>query len=236
MRSVLISIHPKWCEKIANGEKTIEVRKSAPEEVPFKAYIYCTNTPKYHHLYDLRYINKNNSKIKLGCVQHNKDSLVADGYMNGKVIGEFVCDKIEKFDVPYPAWDKSYLKDILEKSCLTYNDLHSYIGSGNSGYGWHISDLKIYDYPIEFSDFSYYCSSATKCKIAHYQKDDFGFYDGWFCGDENTTEEDCPYSDCPSCGGEYDDYEDYAYCRGKGRKPIKRPPQSWCYVEEIKNV
>lgn len=42
MKSVLISIRPQWCEKIASGNKTIEVRKSAPKEVPFKAYIYCT--------------------------------------------------------------------------------------------------------------------------------------------------------------------------------------------------
>lgn len=42
MKSVLISIKPKWVEKIVNGEKTIEVRGTAPKEVPFKAYIYCT--------------------------------------------------------------------------------------------------------------------------------------------------------------------------------------------------
>ena len=42
MKSVLISINPKWCEKIASGEKTIEVRKTAPKEVPFKCYIYMT--------------------------------------------------------------------------------------------------------------------------------------------------------------------------------------------------
>ena len=28
MKSVLISIQPKWVEKIARGEKTIEVRKT----------------------------------------------------------------------------------------------------------------------------------------------------------------------------------------------------------------
>ena len=35
MKSILISIKPKWVEKIIRGEKTIEVRKSAPKEVPF---------------------------------------------------------------------------------------------------------------------------------------------------------------------------------------------------------
>lgn len=42
MKKVLISINPKWCEKIVSGEKTIEVRKSSPKKVPFKCYIYCT--------------------------------------------------------------------------------------------------------------------------------------------------------------------------------------------------
>ena len=46
MKSVLIAIRPQWVEKIARGEKTIEVRKTAPKEVPFKAYIYCTKEKK----------------------------------------------------------------------------------------------------------------------------------------------------------------------------------------------
>ena len=30
MKSVMLSIQPKWCEKIANGSKTIEIRKNRP--------------------------------------------------------------------------------------------------------------------------------------------------------------------------------------------------------------
>lgn len=42
-QAVLISLRPKWCSKIANGEKTIEVRKRQPQlDVLFKVYIYCT--------------------------------------------------------------------------------------------------------------------------------------------------------------------------------------------------
>ena len=41
-KAVLISIRPQWCQKIASGEKTIEVRKTKPKlETPFKCYIYC---------------------------------------------------------------------------------------------------------------------------------------------------------------------------------------------------
>lgn len=42
-KAVLISIRPKWCEKIISGEKTIDVRKTRPKmNTPFKCYIYCT--------------------------------------------------------------------------------------------------------------------------------------------------------------------------------------------------
>lgn len=43
MKSVLISIHPRWCNLIASGKKTIEVRKTYPKlPTPFICYIYCT--------------------------------------------------------------------------------------------------------------------------------------------------------------------------------------------------
>lgn len=203
MRSVLISIHPKWCEKIANGEKTIEVRKSAPEEVPFKAYIYCTNTPKYHHLYDLRYLDKNNSKIKLGCVQHNKYSLVADGYMNGKVIGEFICDKVERLEEHIEEGGLYYTlkSDFNEATQLDNWELHDY-GKGKTLYCWRISDLKIYDKPKELSEFFAKCRfSDKKCRL------------------------------CDNCFEREDSYGRYYAV-----KKLTRPPQSWCYVEGIKNV
>lgn len=37
MKEVLFSIQPKWRELIANGKKTVEVRKTRPKiETPFK--------------------------------------------------------------------------------------------------------------------------------------------------------------------------------------------------------
>ena len=78
MKSVLISIQPKWCELIASGEKTIEVRKTKPKlEKHFKVYIYCTNW-------------KDNTYWK----NHYKDKL-------GQVIGEFVCTKFTYIEAGY---------------------------------------------------------------------------------------------------------------------------------------
>lgn len=46
-KAVLISIRPEWCEKIINGRKAVEVRKTRPKLIPpFKCYIYCTNRRK----------------------------------------------------------------------------------------------------------------------------------------------------------------------------------------------
>ena len=42
MKSIVISIRPKWVAKILNGEKTIEIRKSKPKEQVEWVYIYCT--------------------------------------------------------------------------------------------------------------------------------------------------------------------------------------------------
>lgn len=49
-RAILMSIQPQWLEKILNREKLIEIRKTMPKcELPIDVYLYCTNTPKYHH-------------------------------------------------------------------------------------------------------------------------------------------------------------------------------------------
>ena len=131
-KAVLVSIHPEWCELIANGKKTVEVRKTRPKlDTPFKCYIYCTAG-------NLSYPLKN------GMVCHNSGGKV--------VIGEFVCDNIRCFDVPYPAFQKNMDKSILEQSCLTYWQLHRY-AYHDALYGWHISDLVIYDRPKELREF-----------------------------------------------------------------------------------
>ena len=136
MKSVLISIKPKWCEKIARGEKTIEVRKSEPKEVPFKTYIYCT-------------YGNDKENYMLG--------------RRGKIIGEFVCDKILEIEVFKSGTIKNYWFYNLDKSCLSFDEMGAYIGKENIGYGWHISDLKIYDKPRELNEFIKRCNCKGHC-------------------------------------------------------------------------
>lgn len=164
-KAVMLSIHPRWCELIANGEKTIEVRKTRPKlETPFKCYIY--------------------------------QALPKSGDWNerdGRVIGEFVCDRIiwmaqigytEPGGVPqyriaeYETLGHS-IEPALKEACLLEKELEMYL-KGQVGFGWHISDLKIYDKPKTITEFKkhnrecYYdnlamatpkCLECTKCNL-----------------------------------------------------------------------
>ena len=149
MKSVLIAIRPQWAEKIAKGIKTIEVRKTAPKEVPFKAYIYCTKEKKQDDI------------IWAGIFGDR-------GKWNGRVIGEFICNNASELDYVY-YWNNGY----EFATCLTYRQVADY-GKGKTLYGWHISDLKIYDTPKELSEFSRPCSYSGlcfSCKRTSFKKD-----------------------------------------------------------------
>ena len=154
MNSVLIAIRPQWVEKIASGEKTIEVRNTAPKEVPFKAYIYCTKEKKQDDI------------IWAGIFGDR-------GKWNGRVIGEFICDKVDMEIVGYINHEPCYWNLLLNGSCLTKDELMNY-GKGKTLYGWHISDLKIYGSPKELSEFSRPCSYSGlcfSCKRTSFKKD-----------------------------------------------------------------
>jgi predicted transcriptional regulator len=146
MKSVLISIKPKWCELIALGKKTVEVRKTRPKlETPFKCYIYCT-------------VGKSDKDIlTFACFDSCK--YMGRFVANGKVIGEFVCDTF--------IIDKTFGHDALfnAAACLSDADAASYC-LNNEMYGWHISNLVIYDKPRELSEF-YTLKKCRSCESGY---------------------------------------------------------------------
>lgn len=149
MKSVLISIQPKWVEKIASGEKTIEVRKSRPKlETPFKCYIYCTKGKDLLREVECCNTRKNIRKTNYKII--NLD-YCTNKIANGKVIGEFVCDKIIGY-YPYGLRGFDLSEETLKAMCLSNKDLNEY-GKLDRVYGWHISNLVIYDKPKELSEF-----------------------------------------------------------------------------------
>ena len=183
-KAVMISIRPQWCELIAAGKKTIEVRKNRPKlEPPFKCYIYCTGGPMMYS--------------------------AAINYGRQMVIGEFVCDRI--LDIVISSSDPNMSGYPFPGTGLTDREIMDYLGNGKTGYGWHISELVIYDKPQPLS---------------------------WFA-----TEGDCDCMNCAACswfnrGNGYNVEDDcdlgYESIRMKNSlKPLFRPPQSWCYVEDL---
>ena len=184
MKAVMLSIKPKYCELIASGKKIVEVRKTKPKlETPFKCYVYCTK-------------DKSDS---LELKQGNKFLGYKYSNVNGKVIGEFVCDGIVPLSITYSDPNSKVALKEFPYTCLTDKEIINYLGNGKQGYGWHISNLVIYDKPKELSEF-------------------------W-------SADRCPYASNEGCTYEY-----HCFRSGEMKRcgnTISRPPQSWCYVEDL---
>ena len=151
MRAVMISIRPKWCGLIASGKKTIEVRKTKPKlDAPFKCYIYCTNERELKFWAGKRYSYTDDHS-------HN----LFDRCGNGKVVGEFICDRIR---AEQEIADQFVDVGLVLQSCLSSGELLRY-ADGKSLYSWHISDLKIYDEPKPLGEFKqcHKCEYYSNC-------------------------------------------------------------------------
>lgn len=142
MKSILISIKPKWVAKILNGEKTIEIRKTMPKcELPIQVYIYCT---------------KQNSKYFI----KNK---IYNSMINGKVVAKFILDEVEELKVIH---DSIYNDMVIPEYRITHKELEDYL-KNKIGYAWHISNLEIFDRPRELSEFRKINATGNcwKCKL-----------------------------------------------------------------------
>lgn len=230
MRAVMKSVSPRICEKVASGDCTILISKTAPKcDAPFKCYIYCTNGEK---LFDVR------REIYLPPKVRIKPFRLFFGKVNGalypsipivnrKVIGEFVCDGIAEFESEFHDDNSTeqlrrvwYDEDDGERdaelfaedgepnylctdACLTWYELKNYVGIGDrTFYGLHISDLKIYDKPKELSEFRRPLDMPT-----------------------------CGYTECGSYGTPLCAWLN----KGCEKRILTRAPQSWQYVEELKD-
>ena len=206
-KAVLISIQPKWCELILRGEKTIEVRKTKPKlELPFKCYIY--QSKGRDRLIEII----KDGDLNYGEIYHGKPVFIKTmGYESGykglfgrkqKIVGEFVCDTI--------VTDKTFGHDPLFNGAACMSEAESAAYSCQSPiYGWHISELVIYDKPKDLSEFATKCNKS--CETGCYDCEYYHF---------EAFESAMGVMEC---------------CRVDGLKPITRPPQSWGYVEELEN-
>lgn len=213
-KAVLFSIQPLHCFNIVTLKKLAEVRKSKPKiNTPFKAYIYCTKNKNFFKGGGMRLSNDDlyrlpNGEIKYGCsvelMSYGEDEYDENNFLNGKVIGEFICNSIDEYTEAklFEGMTEINASFAEEYSCLSIDELLAYKGAKDVLYFLNISDLVIYDKPKELSEFYRECekSECDNCPYLHF---------------ENTP----------------NSYE--GYCMVNEKIPIKRAPQSYCFVEEV---
>lgn len=209
MKSVMKSVSPRICEEVASGNCTLLVSKTAPKcDAPFKGYIYCTKAKSQWRYSDYE-----------GAYENSKCEIV---YAQQHVIGEFICDKIIEWQYDkrhqyyndYPDDCTSYFPYLMchsEAAGLKCSEIEKY-GKGKTLYGWHISDLKIYDKPKKLSDFLKPCPDPYHyCRACKYgiitipsDEEEYALYHG----------------------GHYD------YCEEHCGNILRKPPKGWQYVSE----
>lgn len=230
-KSILLSIRPEHCFNITSGAKTEEVRKAigffniTEHSVPFKVYMYCTKGNKHVALT----VDNSGNTALFACCDYRTAIPCGCEIANGKVLGEFICDRITEYESEF--LDDFTYENIKEVStdddgeeefiviaengednrlcralCLTWDELRTYIGTGDKRfYSMHISNLVIYDTPKELYQFERPCPGNEECtECKHYRTEGI-------TGD--------------------------TYCQWAkdGNFQIQKAPQSWCYVREITN-
>ena len=214
MLDILMSVHQEWIVKMFSGEKTDELRKTWPKNIPtpFRVRLYCTQGRGPQMLLldgkgdvcercrgqEERAIRsgrrrRSGPSESEGTVMRKRQqegATIGDwqnvlcGWQigNGFVVGEFICPG--RTIVKYPSDEEGFwwprMAEISRTTCLSVEEICSYIGMGGTGSAWHVRDLKIYDKPMELDRFFMPAE-----------------HDGeWLCR-------------------------------------VERAPQSWCYIEQI---
>ena len=191
--------------------------------------IYCTkNDPRYETVRRGIPLNADdlfrlpNGTVKYGIsveiIAFPAEQWNCDNFLNGKIIGEYICDEILTFPYsdetgyPTPAYDGDpsfcstgpgywITNDQLEQTCLTYEELETY-GHGKTLFGWHIANFRLYDKPLSLGDIRYPCKHIIGEDMACLS-----------C--TNSVARAIPYS--------MSGYE----CKISGMIPLKKAPQSW---------
>lgn len=132
---VAISIKSKWVADIINGIKKYEIRSTKPNcYLPVEVFVYCCQgndrlwkeNDYYWH------------STKVGKTQND---------LNGKVVAKFTLKNCKD-------WHNYSWQDILEKGCVSDQELKDYSKNKKTLYIWEISDLVVFDRPKDLSELS----------------------------------------------------------------------------------
>ena len=175
MRKVLASLKPYYYYLVGEGIKKIEVRKDMPKASDWNKEVL------FYMSKDIKSFAKIPKELQEKYRKHF-----------GEVGMHIVCDEV--YELKYDYCDGVDIDDdLILDTCLDREDINIY-AKCKPLYGWHISDLKIYDKPKPIMQFYKPCPIEWK--------------------------------NCPGC-------EFYSTNTGCCMNNIDRPPQSWCYVEEL---
>lgn len=203
-------------------------------EEPFKVYIYCTKDNQHYDLYinekSAREVYGNFSRLRAG-----QDEVVetVSGFntfiANGKVIGEFICDKIEDFycaSVPYKK------ENNLGYGRFINNGVYKVNGC-NEGIVFERNDMYI-DTMLNNNDFKEICLSVQEL----FDYIGIGKYlYAWHISDLKIYDEPKELSEfikpCTMMFKYCEECEFYSTHIGCCTNFVTRPPESWCYVEGL---
>ena len=107
MKAVILSLKPEWWEKMLSGEKTLEIRKSAPhcpaptEAWPLLVLVYVSGTGAVQGQFTCPCCIKNDP-----CVLLARQSCVPESdlrkYAGGKSLCGWIVKEVQKYDAPRP--------------------------------------------------------------------------------------------------------------------------------------
>lgn len=174
-KAILISDHPKWCALMMNGDKTVEVRKGTAlykatqkliDEYGYaEFYVYNTRDERYRLDKELNgkyFVWDTKSK------DYPFDKTRNRHYFFGKVVFKFRCYKVEELFIKYGVgWQTKTIKgkEQVEKlTRLSVFQLFEYCGR-KTNTAIHISDLEIFDKPMELWQFGVKHSPQSFCYV-----------------------------------------------------------------------
>lgn len=158
--AVLRSIKPYWVYLICEGKKTIEIGKNRPRSEYWnkRTYIYCSKDIKSFNRIPEEYREKYRQLL-------------------GKIIGEFVCVKVDRITHCGTCKRDINLKIVDENLCykelnytyldnckLSFSDIDEY-SNGYDVYGWHISNLTVYTSQKILNNFNLTRPPQTWCYV-----------------------------------------------------------------------
>lgn len=189
MKAIIQVYSPEEVERIARGEQTIKVCKTAPKDTPFRVYMYMTKKGKQRFT-----------------IRTGESGLAIVKRKNGKVVGDYVCKRVDTFKIKASCatslGDKMVLNEIAGKAGIRTQKLIDCFRSTTEGKALHISELKVYDEPKPLNSFKIACNKSIQCNSCEYRAL------VW-----------------------HEDKKDFYYeC---GRPTITHAPHGWRYVEKL---